>query len=692
MTDTQIDPADIVLAVANLSIGATRGSQTIVLVDDVSFTVRRHEVFGLVGESGSGKSLTLLAVLGLLPAGVRILAGRIRFAGRDITDLDFEAMRAIRGRTISAIFQDPMTALNPVRRVGAQIDEALRVHNPAWGRAEIRARTIALMEMVGIPSPAWRCKQYPHEFSGGMRQRIMIAIAMANEPALLIADEPTTALDVTIQSQVMSVLAEVRARTGAAMVLITHDLGLVAETADRIGVMYSGRLVELRPGGSIHAAPAHPYTAGLAGSLPSLDHDQSELTAIAGYVPDPARRPAGCAFHLRCVMSADRELCRLDRPELQAIGTDRQSACHFAAETPLWAEAERRRRAIPGPARELRADAEPVLELRHLAKRFHTRGFLGFGAATLQALRDVSITLRKGQTLGLVGESGCGKSTLARVVLRLLAASGGDVWINGQPFLGLSGQALRARRRSIQVVFQDPYSSLDPRMTIHDVIAEPLRINGRYDADRVHALLDMVGLDPEMENRRPEQFSGGQRQRIAIARALALNPDILILDEAVSALDVSIQAQIINLLRDLQDRLGLSYLFISHDLSVVRHICDEVAVMYLGQIVERAPSRALFARPAHPYTSALLASIPRAEDPAVRRAHTAPVRGEQPNPFAPPSGCAFRTRCPRATDRCAATVPDLSERTAPGHFSACHFAAEHAVAALTPAEATDYAG
>ncbi len=675
------DSSEVILEVSNLSIEVARDDGVVRLVDDVSFSVRRHEVFGIVGESGSGKSLTVLAVLGLLPGAVRIAGGQIRLGGRELTTLGFNEMRAIRGKSISAIFQDPMTALNPVRRIGVQIDEAVHVHHHDWARSRVRERSLALMEMVGIPNPAWRYRQFPHEFSGGMRQRIMIAIAMANDPELLIADEPTTALDVTIQAQVLSVLAEVRRRTGAAMVLITHDLGLIAETSDRVAVMYSGRLVEMRSGGSIFAQPTHPYTAGLAASLPSPDRDQAELNAIPGYVPDPARRPAGCAFHPRCAMSAGREACRAEIPALRPIAPDRASACHFAEETTGWAELQREHLLLPDARRKPPSSAPAVLRVDGLVKEFRHRGRFGFGGATMRALRDVSFTLRKGQTLGLVGESGCGKSTLARVVLRLLEASGGRVWVNGEEFSTLGRGALRARRRILQIVFQDPYSSLDPRMTIHEVIAEPLRINGRYTPQRVHELLGHVGLAVEMETRRPDQFSGGQRQRIAIARSLALQPDILILDEAVSALDVSIQAQIINLLRTLQAQMGLAYLFISHDLSVVRHICDEVAVMYLGRLVERGPTRRIFEEPAHPYTQALIAAVPRPDSLGERR-HAVIVKGDQPNPFSPPSGCAFRTRCPRATDLCAQSEPALLERTEATHFSACHFATEIAPGAL----------
>jgi peptide/nickel transport system ATP-binding protein len=663
-----------VLEVRNLCVEVPGANGPVRLVEDVSFEVRRGEVFGLVGESGSGKSLTMLAVLGLLPAPLRLAGGSIRLHGREIAAASFAEMRKLRGKTVSMIFQDPMTSLNPVRRVGSQIDEAIRLHNPDWNRARIRDRSIALMDMVGIPNPAWRYRQFPNEFSGGMRQRVMIAIAMANDPDLLIADEPTTALDVTIQAQVMGVLADVRRRTGAAMVLITHDLGLVAETADRIAVMYAGRLMEQCPADTIFTAPSHPYTAGLEASLPDLEHESAALYSIPGNVPDPSQRPPGCPFHPRCAVSAGRARCAEERPAMRPTGAGRLAACHFAEETPDWARA-RRAEMVQAERRVEKAAGEPVLCVENLVKTFRVRRH--WRRETLMALRGVSFAIAKGRTLGLVGESGCGKSTLGRAVLRLFEVSGGRIAVNGEDMTHASGSRLRARRRDLQVVFQDPYSSLDPRFTVHEVIAEPLRIQGRYSPEQVHALLQHVGLSPEAGRRRPGQFSGGQRQRIAIARALALHPDILILDEAVSALDVSIQAQIINLLQSLQAELGLTYLFISHDLSVVRHISDEVAVMYLGSIVEIGPTRRVFEAPAHPYTAALLAAVPH---PGRVRADTAPAaRGEIPDPLSPPSGCAFRTRCPKAAERCAQAAPELLPRTEPGHLSACHFA-------LTPKE------
>ena len=669
---------DIVLEVRNLSVEVPAPGGAIRLVDDVSFSIRRGEVFGLVGESGSGKSLTMLAVIGLLPPPVRLAGGSIVLHGQEIAHASFAAMRPLRGKTVSMIFQDPMTSLNPVRRVGAQIDEAVRLHNPGWNRSRIRDRSIALMELVGIPNPAWRYRQFPGEFSGGMRQRVMIAIAMANDPDLLIADEPTTALDVTIQAQVMSVLADVRRRTGAAMVLITHDLGLVAETADRIAVMYSGRLVEICPADAIFATPAHPYTAELEASLPSLEHNAASLYSIPGNVPEPGRRPSGCAFHPRCAVSNGRPRCAGELPRLREADTGRLAACHYAEETPAWAQA---RRDEPGPrqaaAHAPGGEATPVLRVDSLVKHFAVRRNFGFGGAKLTALRGVSFALAKGRTLGLVGESGCGKSTLGRAVLRLFPISGGTITVNGDDLTQASGARLRAHRRDLQIVFQDPYSSLDPRLTVHEIVAEPLRINGRYARERVDELLRHVGLSAEAGKRLPAQFSGGQRQRIAIARALALQPDILILDEAVSALDVSIQAQIVNLLKSLQAELGLAYLFISHDLSVVRHISDEVAVMYLGSIVEIGPARLVFEAPAHPYTAALLSAVPSPGRAGTRTRVLA--KGEIPDPLAPPSGCTFRTRCPNAVEICARVAPELAERTGPGQFSACHFAGSGAL-------------
>lgn len=659
------------------------------LVDGATFDVFPHEVFGLVGESGSGKSMTMLAVMGLLPDPVRLTSGQVILRGRSLTSLSFEAMRKVRGKSMSMVFQDPMTSLNPVLRIGPQIAETVRLHNPAMSKAEIYARVIELLNLVGIPDPDRRYQQYPNEFSGGMRQRVMIAIAMANDPDLLIADEPTTALDVTIQAQVMKVLARVRAKTGAAMVLITHDLGLVAESANRVAVMYGGRMMERAPVDPIFGEPRHPYTVGLISSLPRLDRNVAELYSIPGQVPNLAKRPPGCVFHPRCALSNGRAACREQLPEFRQIGVDHRSACHFPEEVADWSretsaalatESARDR----GHVRSAPDTKPPVLRVERLTKDFAIRRRKGWGHDKLRAVRDVSLSLAGGRTLGLVGESGCGKSTLGRLILRLIEPSAGEIWLKNDDITVMKPSRLRPKRKELQVVFQDPYASLDPRMTIHEVIAEPLRINGRYSAARVNELLQHVGLSQEVAHRRPPEFSGGQRQRIAIARALALGPDIMILDEAVSALDVSIQAQVVNLLKSLQRELGLSYLFISHDLSVVHHISDNVAVMYLGKLIELGSRDQVFGSPAHPYTQALLSAIP-APDPARARASERIVlSGDIPNPLAPPSGCAFRTRCFKATEHCAQVEPQLVERTGPTHFSACHYAAENGAEQSSP--------
>ena len=597
--------------------------------------------------------------------------------GQEISRLSFREMRRIRGKSASLIFQDPMTALNPVLRVGPQIAEMVHLHNRALSSSQVRSRVIELLDMVGIPDPARRYRQYPNEFSGGMRQRAMIAIAVANEPDLLIADEPTTALDVTIQAQVMRVLAEMRERTRAAMVLITHDLGMVAETADRIAVMYSGRIVETSAASQVFGAARHPYTAGLLASLPRMDVDHAKLHSIPGMVPNPAQRPSGCAFHPRCGLSQGRDPCRTSEPPLTQGAEDHVSACHFSDEARDWAASQQddRDSAAPAEATEDRRQNDVVVHIDHVSKVFHVRKSKGWGRERLPALTDVSFEIRQGRTLGLVGESGCGKSTLSKVILQLEQPSAGAVRLKGENIVGMTGDRLRAHREHLQVVFQDPYSSLDPRFTIHDVIAEPLRIHGRYDPKRVTELLGHVGLGADAELRRPADFSGGQRQRIAIARALALQPDVLILDEAVSALDVSIQAQVINLLKQLQAEFHLTYLFISHDLSVVRHMSDDVAVMYLGRLIEIGSREQIFSRAAHPYTQALLSAIPRGAGHAGKGGERIVLKGELPNPLSPPSGCRFRTRCFKAADICVTQDPELLERTGAGHRSACHFAA-----------------
>ena len=665
-----------ILSVRNLVVEAPAGDRCVRLLDRVSFDIYPNEVLGIVGESGSGKSMTMLAVMGLLPNLVRMTAGQVRLFGEDIAGLSFARMRAIRGRRMSMIFQDPMTSLNPVLRIANQLGEAIALHQPDMTPSRIRNRIVELLDLVGIPDAERRTNQFPHEFSGGMRQRAMIAMAIANDPALLIADEPTTALDVTIQAQVMEVLARARARTGAAMILIAHDLGLVAESANRVAVMYGGRIVEESAVETVFRDSRHPYTAGLLASLPRIDRQSAELYSIPGQVADLRNRPTGCTFHPRCGLSGERRACAETLPELIATGDNHRVACHFWQETAAWAqrEAEGNRGEIVAPVRvRIATDVPVTLKVHDLHKTFKIRRSHGFGSDRLSAVGGVSFELKQGETLGLVGESGCGKSTLGRVILGLHDATHGSVVLKGRKISGMKARALRAFRRHMQVVFQDPYASLDPRMTAGEIIAEPLRINRMYQPGRVIELLGEVGLGPEAALRRPSEFSGGQRQRIAIARALALNPDLMVLDEAVSALDVSIQAQVVNLLKKLQQKLGLAYLFISHDLSVVRHISDHVAVMYLGKVVEIGERDQIFDAPSHPYTQALLSAIPN-PDPAGGVRQRIILKGDLPNPLKPPSGCAFRTRCFKAQDICASEEPALVAHVATGKLTACHFA------------------
>jgi peptide/nickel transport system ATP-binding protein len=608
----------------------------------------------------------MMAVMGLLPRGAAV-SGQVHYKSRDLLAMDPESLRRVRGAGLTMIFQEPMSSLNPVQRIGPQIAEIIDIHNPGQGRDALRRRVTDLLAMVGVPSPDSRFDQYPHEFSGGMRQRVMIAMAVANEPDLIIADEPTTALDVTIQAQVMAVLRDVRRRTGSSMVLITHDLGLVAEVADRVAVMYGGRIAETGPCAEVFSQPAHPYTMGLLQSVPDWRAPvDRELAAIPGQPPNPLDRPSGCAFSPRCPIA--RPDCATRRPELVQVGPNRMAACPWAQP----GEAAMAPPRAPLPPRPPLADAPEILAVEGLRVHFPIRrGWFGARGA-IKAVDGVDIHLRRGETLGIVGESGCGKSTLGRAVLDLIRPTEGRISILGSVNGTLRGRPLQAARRRTQVVFQDPNGSLDPRMSVHEIVAEPLRIHGAYSPGRVDDLLGQVGLDAAAGTRRPAAFSGGQRQRIAIARALALKPDIMLLDEAVSALDVSIQAQIVNLLMALQRDLGLSYLFISHDLSVVRHISDSVAVMYLGKLMEYGPHDAIFGNPRHPYTRALLSAVPVLHPTEAEVDARVVLSGDLPSPANPPSGCVFRTRCPIARPACADSAPALTGADGVHRF-ACHF-------------------
>ena len=641
-------------------------------VEGLSYKVRPGEVVALVGESGCGKSVSALSVMRLLakPAG-RIVQGRVLFQGRDLLKISEEDMRAIRGRDISMIFQEPMTSLNPVLKVGFQIMEPLFIHF-GWDEERARARAVELMKMVGIPDGERRLDQYPHQFSGGMRQRAMIAIGLACNPKLIIADEPTTALDVTIQAQILQLMKDLSRDLGIALVVITHNLGVVARYADRVNVMYAARLAEQATADRLFARPCHPYTQGLLRSVPRLDRSRTaKLETIEGLPPNLLSPPAGCRFAERCFAAA--EQCRNEVPPVRPVETDHVAACWRVDEVQQPARMAAVSRSDAGPS----APDVPGMEVKDLVKHFAVKTS-GGKAGVVRAVAGVSFDVPAGKTLGLVGESGCGKTTVGRLILKLEEPTGGSVWFKGRDIAQDSRADLMAMRRQVQAVFQDPYSSLNPRMTIGQIIAEPMRVHrlvpdAKTARERVAEILTRVGLFPYMAERYPHELSGGQRQRVGIARALGMEPSFIVCDEPVSALDVSIQAQIINLLEDLQTSLGLTYLFIAHDLAVVRHISHRVAVMYLGRIMEIADRDALYDAPVHPYTQALLAAVPTPDPDAEKRRPHVLLPGEVPSPLNPPSGCVFRTRCPKATEDCKVTVPELKS-VAPGHFAACLYA------------------
>jgi len=688
------DPAAPLLSVSNLSVAFPADAGTVNAVRSLSYDVHAGELLGIVGESGSGKSVSSLAIMSLLPEHAQV-SGSVRFQGRELLGQTDKDLSAIRGKGIAMVFQDPLSALTPVYTVGDQIAEAIRVHNDV-GRAAAAERAVELLDLVGIPNARQRATAFPHEFSGGMRQRVMIAMAIANDPALIIADEPTTALDVTIQAQILDVLQKARAVTGAAIVLITHDLGVIAGVADRVAVMYAGTIVETGIVDDVFYRPRMPYTLGLLGSIPRVDvGERQPLTPIEGTPPSLVNLPPGCPFAPRCPMR--HEPCYEREPALLPLmnsGEGHLSACHFREmlESPDLSSAD----VFPVPpvavaalAQVPREQRDVVLDVRELVKSYPVMkgAVLRRKVGEVRAVDGITFDVRAGETLGLVGESGCGKTTTIIEILNLKRPASGAIQVLGKDTAQLSPGERLAVRRDLQVVFQDPMASLDPRLPIGDILAEPLRAHGVAPADvsrRVRELLELVGLQSEHINRFPQAFSGGQRQRIGIARALALEPKVLVLDEPVSALDVSVRAGVINLLEKLRAEMGLSYLFVAHDLAVVRHIADRVAVMYLGRIVEIGGVHEVFERPAHPYTQALLSAIPLPDPRKERQRKRIVLHGDLPSPANPPSGCRFRTRCQKfaneLTDedrrRCIDSPPPLAPRTGSSdHLDACHYAA-----------------
>jgi peptide/nickel transport system ATP-binding protein len=636
------------------------GGEVVRALDGVDLEIGRGETFAIVGESGCGKSMTALTLMRLLPEQGRVVGGSARLDGADLLALPEMRMRDVRGGRVAMIFQEPATSLNPVLTVGRQIVEVLERHVGLRGEAA-RRQAVTLLDAVGIADSARRLDEYPFQLSGGMKQRVMIALALAAEPELLIADEPTTALDVTIQAQVLDVLARLQRERGMSILLITHDLGVVAGMAHRVAVMYAGQIVESGPRDAFFHTPQHPYARKLFAALPGTGARGTSLEVIPGQVPSLAGVFRGCRFADRCEQVFER--CRIEPPGWTRVGDGHVVRCHLREREIAPALAAR-------PAAETRprgeADTPALLEVRDLKVHFPIRrGILKRTVGHVKAVDGVSLSIPAGRTLALVGESGCGKTTVGKSVLQLFRPSSGEVRFGGVELTRLSGAALRERRADFQIVFQDPYASLNPRMRVHDILMEGMTALGVLAsrparAARILELLDHVGLPADAQWRYPHEFSGGQRQRIAIARALTVNPKLVVCDEPTSALDVSVQAQILNLLKRLQRELGLAYLFITHNIGVVEYLADEVAVMYLGRIVEHGTVAEVLGSPRHPYTQALLAAVPKLDG----ERYTVKVEGEMPSPVSPPSGCHFHPRCPHATVDCRTTYPAAAQLSA----------------------------
>ena len=651
-------------------------------VDGISFAVGAGECVGLVGESGCGKSTAGLSIMKLLPSVGHVTAGSVRLLGRDVVPLGESEMQKVRGNEVGMIFQDPMTSLNPTWTIGRQIAEPVVLHRGATKR-QARERALEVLNLVGMPRPAERLDYYPHQLSGGLRQRVMIAMALACEPKLLIADEPTTALDVTIQAQILDLIDELRERLRMAVILITHDMGVIAARTSHVMVMYAGKIIEAAPTAELFAAMRHPYSEALFESIPRLDQDRARpLFSIPGLPPDLSNPPSGCRFRARCRYATD--VCAGEEPSLadagEHAGTDHRYACfHPVGLTGAQGDGPARAAA---PARwagdEPETSTSVLVEVDRVVKEYPVSSGAVFARrrGAVHAVSDVSFAVHEGETFGLVGESGCGKTTIGRLVVALERPTSGAIRFAGDDLATMRGAALRGRRRDLQLMFQDPYSSLDPRMRVGSIVEEPLvvqKIGSRAERrKRVEQLLDEVGLPRRAIELYPHEFSGGQRQRIGFARALALQPRLIVADEPVSALDVSIQAQILNLMRSLQREHNLAYIVISHDLAVVRYLATRIGVMYLGKLVEVGAADDVYRRAAHPYTQGLIDTIPVPDPGLVHGRRGQAVRGELPSAIDPPSGCRFRTRCPLAQAICAEKEPPM-QSFGSGHAAACHF-------------------
>lgn len=669
------------LEVRDLAIKYHTRDGILTAIRGVDFDIYPGEIVGVVGESGCGKSTVATAVMRLLPPNGEVSAGSMMFQGRDLVRLNDEEMRKVRGKDISMIFQDPMTSLNPFFSVETQMLDALRAHPSAAERRNPRDLAIAMLKRVGIPDPEVRIKEYPHQFSGGMRQRIMVAIALATRPALLVADEPTSALDVTLEAQIVDLVSDLRRELGTAVLYITHDLGVVAQLCDRMMVMYAGNIVE---SGDVHntfASPKHPYTQALLRSHPSRSARRSRLTTIPGRVPSLRDLPPGCLFAPRC-HRAEAICWQSDPPNVQ-VGSQ-TVRCYFPGgelpqghEPELHLTAEAAASLIPAVPAALAEQA--VVETQGLETHFVDHvGILGeltrARRGRVRAVDGVDIAIRRGETLALVGESGSGKTTLGRTILRLVDPTGGKITVDGQEITRMKQSALRPLRSNMQMIFQDPYSSLSPRMKISSILMEPFRIHGvAAGPNKVDELLMMVGLASEQADKYPHQLSGGQARRVGIARALALGPEFLVADEPTAGLDVSVAAGVLNLLKDLGEQLHLTMLIITHNLNVIGFIADRVAVMYLGKVVEIGNADDIFTRPRHPYTEALISAIAQ-PDPTLRDSRRRIILpGEIPSPRNPPPACSFHPRCRYAEALCSQQEPGLIPVAGEGHLAACHF-------------------